>query len=266
MDALRPDLRVAGAALMRHWRTDLRVEEKADGSPVTVADRAAHDLLAEALHRLAPGVPLISEEGEVPAATPGPLYWLLDPLDGTKSFLRGERDFAVCLALIAEGRPVAGAMFAPAHEALAWGAVGKGAFLDSAEGPRPAPLREVTRARMEAGGVDLMVPSRHPTPRIDAHLQGFVLRRTPTPSAVKFLRILEGKADAYIRFERVQQWDIAAGEALLIAGGGECLQPSGAPTDYGWHPQLHWQSSPFVATARGGFAALQPITGEVADA
>ncbi len=267
LDALRPAARAAGARQMALWRRNIAVERKADGSPVTEADRAGHETMAEALAILTPDLALVSEEGMVPATTPGATYWMLDPLDGTKSFLRGDPDFVLCLALIDQGRAVAGLMHAPAHDLTAWGARGQGVFLEQGGAIRPADLRRLSPETLRRDGLDLLIPSSHPTPRVDAHLNGMAFRsRTPLSSAMKFLRILEGEADAYLRFELIQQWDIAAGDALLNAAGGDCCSPEGAPILYGADAQGRWRSEAFIATARDGFAALQQLRAEATDA
>lgn len=260
LDALRPAARVAGERQLALWRTGTSANRKADGSPVTEADRVSHTIMEAALTELSPGVPLVSEEGILPRATPAERFWMLDPLDGTKAFLRGEPDFVLCLALIDKGRAVGGLMHAPAHDIMAWGAMGEGAWLEAAGGPTSAPIRTLTPEILLHDGLDLLVPSVHPTPRVDAYLGGVPMRtRNPLSSAMKFLRILQGEADAYLRFERIQQWDIAAGDALLNAAGGDCLAMDGQPLRYGWHSQSGWQSSSFIASGVGGFAAMQQL-------
>lgn len=272
LDALRPAAQRAGERQLALWRKNLTAERKADGSPVTEADHASHIIMESALAELSPDVPLVSEEGILPRSTPGERFWLLDPLDGTKPFLRGEPDFVLCLALIDRGRAVGGLMHAPAHNIMAWGAVGAGTWIDAPNGPVsgpmngpvnvpvPAPIRTITADILLQRGLDLLVPSSHPTPQVNRHLEGVPIRtRHALSSAMKFLRILQGEADAYLRFERIQQWDIAAGDALLSAAGGDCLDMDGQRLAYGWHPQSGWQTSAFTASGKGGFAAMQHL-------
>lgn len=212
------------------------VRAKADGSPVTAADEAAEHIILEALTHLTPEYPVIAEErmaqGFVPAidlaTTP---FWLVDPLDGTRAFVEGKDDFAVNIALVAQGRPVLGVIHAPARDALYYGHHGK-AFLEMARSaPRPIEARTVPSEGLTVisshhhgskGAGDLV---RLQSQRVHQHLT--------MSSALKFCLIAAGEADLYPRLGTTMEWDTAAGEALLVAAGGHVTTPDGQPLAYG---------------------------------
>jgi 3'(2'), 5'-bisphosphate nucleotidase len=231
-DALAEIAAEAAALILPMWRTDLKVTDKADKSPVTEADRRGEALILKALARDFPGVPVISEEHASEFGTPdaiGERFFLVDPLDGTKAFVRGDPHFTVNIALIEAGRPVAGAVAAPASGEL-WltrdGGVVKlrGGGVAAPIRPRPWPAGEALALishTMKAETADEL-----------ARQYGFH-RREPMDSSIKFCRIAEGAADIYPRHGPTMEWDTAAGHAVLIAAGGRVTTPEGAPFVYG---------------------------------
>jgi 3'(2'), 5'-bisphosphate nucleotidase len=222
----------AGRLILPLWNTGLEVIEKADKSPVTEADRRAEALILEGLARRFPNLPVISEEHASEFGTPdaiGPRFFLVDPLDGTKAFVRGDPHFTVNIALIEEGQPTAGAVAAPASGEL-WRTTGEGVVKRHADGPA-----EVVRPRLWPEGEALALISH--TMKVEtadalASQYGFH-RREPMDSSIKFCRIAEGAADIYPRHGTTMEWDTAAGHAVLIAAGGRVTTPDGAPFVYG---------------------------------
>jgi 3'(2'), 5'-bisphosphate nucleotidase len=222
----------AGRLILPLWRTDLEVSAKADKSPVTEADRRGEALILEGLERRFPGVPVISEEYASEFGTPdaiGPRFFLVDPLDGTKAFVRGDPHFTVNIALIEDGRPVAAAVGAPASGEL-WRTRAGGVEKRHGDGPF-----EPIRPRAWPDGAALVLIShtmKEETADELARQYGFHLRE-PMDSSIKFCRIAEGAADIYPRHGPTMEWDTAAGHAVLIAAGGLVTTPEGAPFVYG---------------------------------
>ncbi|MFI8745800.1 3'(2'),5'-bisphosphate nucleotidase CysQ [Pseudomonas sp. NPDC077186] len=229
-------VRAAGAATLPYWRSDLAVTEKADASPVTAADLAAHHILLDGLQALAPDVPVLSEEAaDIPLAERAAWtrWWLVDPLDGTKEFIAGSEEFTVNVALIEHGRVVFGVVGIPANGHCYWGGAGLGAWrceIGVAERPigvRPAP----------AQGFTLVASKRHSSPAQERLLAELAARfgepaLVNIGSSLKFCLLAEGNADCYPRLAPTSQWDTAAAQGVLEGAGGEVLDLAGAPLAY----------------------------------
>ena len=227
------------AQAIRAWAGKAPVRSKADGSPVTAADEAAEAVICEGLARLAPRLPVISEEQaarEKPKPPRGAQdgYFLVDPLDGTREFIAGRDEFTVNIALVHGGAPILGIIVAPAL-GLTWrGMVGRGAdrIADAdGKGAVPHPIR--TRPRSAPELVALASRS-HLDGRTRAYLDGLPQAKViQCGSSLKFCRIAEGAADLYPRFAPTHDWDIAAGHAILKAAGGTVTALDGSPIVYG---------------------------------
>jgi 3'(2'), 5'-bisphosphate nucleotidase len=235
---------VTGAAeeIMAVRAAGFAVRAKADATPVTVADMRAEALIVQGL-RAAAAIPVIAEE-EMAAGrmtAPGALYWLVDPLDGTREFAAGRDEFAVNIGLIRDGAPVLGAVASPALGEVHYGIVGQGAWRrrggdDVAISARAAPPEGLT-----------VMASRHyaDDPKLAECLGGFqVASVTNIGSALKFLRLAEGAADFYPRLGRTMEWDTAAPQAVLEAAGGCVLTRAGGPLRYG---KAGWENPDFFA-------------------
>ncbi|WP_374579610.1 3'(2'),5'-bisphosphate nucleotidase CysQ [Phenylobacterium sp.] len=222
----------AAALILPLWKSELEVFRKADESPVTEADRRGEALILERLNALFPGVPVVSEEDASEFGTPdaiGPRFFLVDPVDGTKAFVRGDPNFTVNIGYIENGRPVAGAVCAPATGET-WFTAGGKAMKRTVGGtaaqiavrawPAGAAVALVSHTMKEETAVKL------------AEQYGFDLRE-PMDSSIKFCRIAEGAADIYPRHGPTMEWDIAAGHAVLDAAGGQVTTPDGAEVVYG---------------------------------
>ncbi len=225
----------AGAIILDVRRRGVNVERKQDRSPVTEADRAAEALIAERIAETTPGVPLIAEEsveeGNIPAV--GRVFFLVDPLDGTREFVRGGDDFTVNIGLIRDGRPVMGVIFAPATGALYGGVVGEGAWrarlADGAIVDRAA-----IHTRPPPAELDVVASRSHRTPETDAFIARYpVARLVAAGSSLKFCVVAAGEADLYPRLGTTMQWDTAAGDAILTAAGGKVVTLEGDPLPYG---------------------------------
>lgn len=233
----------AGARIMA-WYGGARAAAKADGSPLTEADLAAHDAILAGLSAACPEFPVISEEDRTLAqAPPVGAFILVDPLDGTREFLSGNGEFTVNIALIEDGAPVVGVVLAPALGRLWWGAAGAGAGLRAGDGDthplaaRPPP----------AEGLVAVASRSHRDAETEAFLAGLpIAGLRSVGSSLKFCLVAAGEADLYPRFGPTMEWDTAAGQAVLEAAGGRVTTPAGAPFRYG-KPGAAWRNGPFVA-------------------
>jgi len=244
LDDIADAAREAGEAILEIVRRGFEVEAKCDSSPVTEADRAAELIILGALTRAAPGVPVIAEEevaaGRIPAH--GHTYFLVDPLDGTKEFVRGGDDYTVNIGLIENDTPKLGVVFAPATGRLHGGCVGSGAWLDEGQGrrkistrPRGEQLTAVaSKSHLNQATVDYLEEA--------IGVCGYVT----AGSSLKFCMLAEGLADIYPRASPTSEWDTAAGHAVLLAAGGLVDGLGGSPLTYGKHAFLN---RAFVATS-----------------
>jgi 3'(2'), 5'-bisphosphate nucleotidase len=260
LDQLADAAREAGEAITAIVRRGFEVEAKHDRSPVTEADRAAELIILAALAKAAPGVPVIAEEevaaGRIPAHED--TFFLVDPLDGTKEFVRGGDDYTVNIALVVNRAPRLGVVFAPASGRLHGGLVGAGAWVDEGSGRRE--IR--TRARPEEPTA--VASKSHFTQDTADYLAAAVgiCSHVSIGSSLKFCIVAEGVADIYPRLSPTSEWDTAAGHAVLLAAGGRVDNAEGAPLDYGKRTFLN---RAFVAT--GGWEAprlapfLEPFAG-----
>jgi len=220
----------AAALILPLWRTGLIADAKADASPVTEADRRGEALILKRLGEVFPGMPIISEEDASEFGTPdqiGPRFFLVDPLDGTKAFVRGDPNFTVNIGLIQDGVPVAGAVNAPPL-GRTWFTTSEGCVRrdDGVEHlvhvrPWPAEPVALTSHTMSPEGVAAL-----------AKQYGFT-HPLPMDSSIKLCKIADGEADIYPRHGPTMEWDIAAAHAVLEAAGGSVRTPEGEPFKYG---------------------------------
>jgi 3'(2'), 5'-bisphosphate nucleotidase len=236
--------REAGAAILEIVARGFAVERKEDLSPVTEADRAAELIILAALARAAPGVPVIAEEevaaGRIPAHDD--TYFLVDPLDGTKEFVRGGDDYTVNIALIERDQPKLGVVFAPATGRLHDGCVDDGAWLDEGTG------RRAIHTRPRGEQLTAVASKSHLNQATIDYLEEAVggCGYVAIGSSLKFCIMAEGEADIYPRASPTSEWDTAAGHAVLLAAGGLVDGPDGSPLRYGKRAFLN---PAFVATS-----------------
>ena len=234
LPALRAIAATAGEAILGIYRGAFDVRTKGDASPVTVADELADRLIVAALRQLTPAIPVVSEETvetSGPAAAGAARFWLVDPLDGTKEFIKRNGEFTVNIALIDRGRPVAGVVHIPALGETFAGADGAGASLQRA-GAQPLPIH---CRPAPAEGLTVMTSRSHADNAVlDDFLRDWpVAARQVAGSSLKLCRIAEGAADLYPRLGPTMEWDTAAGQAVLEAAGGTVRDLDGAPLRYG---------------------------------
>ncbi|HVY57911.1 MAG TPA: 3'(2'),5'-bisphosphate nucleotidase CysQ [Xanthobacteraceae bacterium] len=237
LDELTRLLARAVEAVLALGRSRLEVRFKPDHSPVTLADEASEAVLTEGLARLLPGTTVISEEAfeKCPPARLSDPFVLVDPLDGTKELVAGRDEFTINVAIVADGRPQAGLLAAPALGILWRGIVGRGAariMLPLPKGPIAA--TPISSRRQPTTGLVALVSRLHLDPATEAFLTRLpIAKRTPSGSALKFCQVAEGRADVYPRLAPTAEWDIAAGDAVLTAAGGTVVRPDGMPVRYG---------------------------------
>jgi 3'(2'), 5'-bisphosphate nucleotidase len=221
--------REAGRATMTYY-DDLaaaEVREKDDRSPVTLADEVAHGILVDGLRRLDPATPVVSEEAAAASFETRRgwrRFWLVDPLDGTKEFIKRRAEFTVNVALIEDGEPVLGVVLAPALDLLYWAVKGGGAWRE--EKGRPA---ERIYSSVPAAGTPLTVVESlsHPSAELEEYLQTIpVARRVKAGSSLKFCWVAEGRADVYPRLGPTMEWDVAAGDCVYRQSGRDGERPS----------------------------------------
>lgn len=233
METLLPAVEAAGRAILDVRAKGFDVITKADASPVTAADQAAENMVLAELEKLTPVFPVIAEErvaaGHMPECFDA--FWLVDALDGTKEFIRGGNDFTVNVGFISEHLPAMGLVHAPARHETYVGAIAgaqRAAFVVR-EGKRAAIAVRARPARVVVTG-----SKSHEQPELmDPFLAGFdIAERTVVGSSLKFCLVAAGKADLYPRFGPTNEWDTAAGHAVLRAAGGRVHDFRGAEIRY----------------------------------
>lgn len=247
--------RDAGDAIMAFYRQgETQTWTKKDDSPITEADLAAHRIIVNGLASLTPDIPVLSEESTSISwqeRKNWTRYWLVDPLDGTKEFIKKNGEFTVNIALIDNHQPVMAVVYAPALEKMYFSSVEQGCFLQEYSGETQqldltnVPLNDVTR----------IVGSRsHPSPDMTTFSQQFsAVELVPTGSSLKFCLIAQGLADIYPRLGPTMEWDTGAGQCIAQCAGAKVVQFDKSALNYNakesllnpffvvHHPSLHWQ-------------------------
>ena len=246
----------AGAIILPYHAQLDEARRKADGSPVTDADEASERFILDALRERLPEIPVIAEEEQAAGINHavGERFILVDPLDGTREFIKGRAEFAVNIGLIEKGVPIAGAIYAPLLSKL-WvgGAVARvltveaGASLSSAMDRRPIATRKPPE-----GPLTVVASRSHPDRKTGEFIDGLAVEeRISAGSSLKFCLVAEGRADIYPRFGPTMEWDVAAGHAIIAAAGGTVLDGEGHPFRYG---KPKFESGPFVAMGQTDLA------------
>ena len=229
---LLPIAQTAGDAIMAVQRAgDLSAQYKEDLSPVTEADLAAHCILVEHLVPLLPQCPIVSEEDDNSQTflLDEGQFWLVDPLDGTKEFISGSREFTVNIALVDRGCSVLGVVYAPALDAMYWGGPGLGAFRCIQGNTIPIQV-----ATGNANICRVVASKNHLDPKTKSFIDRLgAISLVLAGSSLKSCRVAEGNADIYPRLAPTCEWDTAAAQAVLEGAGGMVLNLDGQPLRYG---------------------------------
>ncbi len=235
LDPILRIARAAGEAILEIYASDFAVETKADHSPLTAADRAAHELIQRELARLTPDMPIWSEESaDLPFAerSQWPRLWLVDPLDGTKEFIKRNGEFTVNIALIDGHRPVLGVVHVPVQQRSYLAADGIGAFIDSDAGRHPIRVQ-----RPAASPVRVVGSRSHRGASLDRYLACLGPHQlVPMGSSLKLCLVASGDADVYPRLGPTSEWDTAAAQAVVECAGGRVVDLDGHPLQYNTKP------------------------------
>ena len=238
LDAVCAIARQASEAILAIYSQDFEVIRKDDDSPVTAADLAAQRVIADGLREIAPGVPVISEEA---LAAPWAerrtwrRHWLVDPLDGTREFVKRNGEFTVNIALIEDDRPVLGVVLAPVGGDTYFAAKGQGAWRQREAGA----ARERIRTRRATGTLRVTGSRSHAGARAGTLLDRLGEHETfALGSSLKFCVIARGDADVYLRLGATSEWDTAAAQSVLEEAGGAVLDLAGRPFRYNTRDSL----------------------------
>lgn len=223
----------AGEEILSIYNRDFDVNTKEDSSPVTEADVAAEKIILAGLSLLTPDIPVLAEEsaaaGQIPDLSGG-IFWLVDPLDGTKEFIHKRGEFTVNIALVENGKPTMGVIYVPAQNKTYY-ASGPGDVWIVEDESDP---RQIKTRKTPTEGMTVVASRSHRTPETDDYIANYkVADLISAGSSLKLCLVAEGKADLYPRLGRTMEWDIGAGQAILEAAGGVVEKLDGTPLDYG---------------------------------
>lgn len=225
----------AGRAILSVDPTCARTALKGDQSPVTIADQMAEAIILEALGREFPGVPVVAEEATADGQVPhidGNAFFLVDPLDGTKEFISGSTDYTVNIALVENGIPVVGIVYAPARQTGYTADRGRATKFKVVD-DRICDRTDI-RCRAQGENMTAVASRSHSNAETEAFLTlNSISSCLSVGSSLKFCLLAEGQADVYPRYGRTMEWDTAAGDAVLRAAGGCTTLVDGAPLTYG---------------------------------
>ena len=235
LDAIYTIALDAGKSIMTYYHSNITVENKADNSPVTIADLAANEIIINQLQQLTPDIPILSEESpqtDWQQRQYWQSFWLVDPLDGTKEFINKNGEFTVNIALIENGKPILAVVYAPALN-KAWLGDGKTAWLVTKAG------KEVIR--LLPSTIPTVVGSRsHPSVGLEAYLQQLGEHKwIAVGSSLKFCLVAEGRAQYYPRLGPTMMWDTAAGQCIAESAGATVNDLDGFPIRYDREPLLN---------------------------
>lgn len=232
LESTRVIARRAGAAIMAVYETPFAVERKSDNSPLTAADRAAHEIIRAGLASTTPTLPLLSEESsptELKGRRSWRRYWLVDPLDGTKEFVKRNDEFTVNVALIVDGCAILGVVFAPACGLEYFGATALGAWRGCGQAD-PEPIHT---AIGRAGPARVVGSRSHPSQALVAYLERLGPHELQSMgSSLKICLVADGQADVYPRLGPTSEWDTAAAQAVLESAGGSMIDLVGRNLRY----------------------------------
>jgi 3'(2'),5'-bisphosphate nucleotidase len=227
----------AGQEIMAVYEGEITVSHKDDSSPQTEADIRGEKAILAHLDRTYPDIPVVAEEAAAAGETPedfGERFFLVDPLDGTKEFINRNGDFTVNIALVEQGMPVAGVVYAPARGRLFLGAQGLGATETQVTNGTPGATKPIAIRPRPVEGLTVVASRSHRSPETDDYLKDFeVADLKAAGSSLKFCVVAAGEADLYPRHGPTMEWDTAAGHAVLLAAGGTVETLDGKPLAYG---------------------------------
>lgn len=249
IDDLLDIVSTAHEEILDVYQTGFKVDRKSDASPITEADRRAHDVILSGLQRLSECWPVVSEESAIPPYAERKnweRYWLVDPLDGTKEFVKRNGEFTVNIALIENGKSILGVVGRPTTEAIYWGDVQAGL----AKRVSPTETVSIKTRAVNSQQLASVQSRRRPDPRSEQFLEKIEsefgqLVKTHRGSSLKFLAIAKGEVDLYLQPGGTSEWDTAAAHAVLEAAGGQVMTFDGESMRYNKGASL--ANEPFIA-------------------
>ena len=249
--------RQAGSEIMAVYQTDFDIQIKDDNSPVTAADKKANTIITEGLKEINPEIPILSEEGrDIPFSERSnwETFWLVDPLDGTKEFIKKNNEFTVNIALLEENQPVFGIVFAPALDILYWGSQDKGAF-KSISGNSHIPVAVNSKL---SDPVQIAGSRSHPSIKMNVFTSQFKkFEVKPMGSSLKICSVADGSVHFYPRLGPTMEWDTGAAHAVLKAAGGEINKyGTNEPLKYNKQNLLNPE---FIAGHVNAIRSLEPV-------
>ena len=218
----------AGHKILRYYKSDYSVRNKSNNSPVTEADIAANEIIVSSLVKLTPEIPIISEESDIAdysVRSHWQRYWLIDPLDGTRSFVQGTDEFTVNIALIERHYPILGVVHSPIEQSTYWGAVGIGAYRSVADIDEPV---SISTGQLNSSYIRMLISRSGMNGGVEAfkrnlEADSFTCQILRSSSSIKFCRAAEGTVDVFLRFGTTSEWDTAAGQCVLECAGGSVI-------------------------------------------
>ena len=257
VDLVNEIARNAGIEIMRFYKTGFNVQSKSPNNPVTEADFASNDIIHAGLRDINADIPIISEENQLPdyaVRSRWSLFWLIDPLDGTRSFVNGGNQFTVNIALIADHSPILGTVYVPFEDQMYWGVIGEGAYCQRESPSQPQPIR----VREFCGeNATIIAPENRTREQVQSLSES--LRKASievsilnSSSSVKFCRVAEGAADIYPNFNSIHEWDSAAAQCVVECAGGSVQDFNGNTIRYN-NDNPKMLNPPFVVVGSGQF-------------
>lgn len=249
IDSLIEISKEAGNSIMDIYKTNFDYEMKEDDSPLTLADKTSNEIICQSLKKLTPDIPILSEENsDIPynERIKWRKYWLVDPLDGTKEFIKKNDEFTTNIALICKNRPVFGIIHIPAKNETFWGQEDKGSY--SLAGDNKNEIKKTKVTENKDGPLRIVTSKSHPSIQLKELLRKLDnYELINVGSSIKFCLVASGKADCYPRLGPTCEWDIAAGDAILKFAGGSILNLDGTDVDYNKKSLLN---SHFIAAGK----------------
>jgi len=222
----------AGSAILKIYNSDFDYKLKKDLSPITEADNISHKIIMERLKILTPKIPIISEENsEIPyeIRSRWKKYWLVDPLDGTKEFIKKNGDFTVNIALIHNNTPIFGVIYIPVKNETYWGSKINGSFYSNSNNN----IKQIHVSKDNNNPIRLVTSRSHPSEMLNQLLEKIVdYEILKVGSSIKFCYVASGQAECYPRFGPTSEWDTAAGEAIVSFAGGDVITSAGDSINY----------------------------------
>lgn len=242
---------VAGREIMAIYATDFSAKAKGDLTPVTEADEAAERIILAGLAKVEATIPVISEEAAAAGRIPeiSARFFLVDPLDGTKEFISRNGEFTVNIALVEDGVPILGVVYAPALKRIFWGERGVGAAQGTTDGDVAGNWKALGVRSLPAEGATVVASRSHRDQATEDYLKSVKVKSICSAgSSLKFCLVAAAEADLYPRFGRTMEWDTAAGHAVLLAAGGKVLTVDGPALSYGKRAR-GYDNPGFIASA-----------------